>query len=201
MDFCPFTNKPCSNAKVIHVTDILNGEAQQMHLCQICASKYLDANPVQPTPKEDPILEISKMIAKEIVAKIEKSILLEESTKGLSKKYNENKCPGCGISEQEILNHGRLGCAVCYDHFKKLIDQIIVKCQDGETMHVGKVPKHFQDNPSKSDLNFPHTINASEKIKILESKMQKAIEVENYEIAHMLKLKIQELKKSINCDS
>lgn len=48
MDYCPFSNAPCSMPKVYHITDIFEKEVKQMHLCQNC---FLGQNLV--STKED----------------------------------------------------------------------------------------------------------------------------------------------------
>ena len=39
---CPLSGNPCNKPKVYHITDIEDGEANQLHLCQSCAEDYLN---------------------------------------------------------------------------------------------------------------------------------------------------------------
>jgi protein arginine kinase activator len=49
----------CSKPATLHITDITDGTVQQIHLCENCASEYLQA-PIPPIDEElESILESS----------------------------------------------------------------------------------------------------------------------------------------------
>ncbi len=94
-------------------------------------------------------------------------------------------CPKCGLTSKDFSKEGKLGCAFCYEYFYTKLLDIVESCHDGANQHYGKIPKNYeyQKNIEEQILNF-------------EQKMKNAISVENYEIAGILKQKIEELKLS-----
>jgi protein-arginine kinase activator protein McsA len=99
----------------------------------------------------------------------------------------------------------RFGCASCYEYYEKTFDEyyeetfdkIIKRCQNGATKHVGKSPKNL---PHRKEAELFAAEDLDGKIKMLRSKMEKAIELENYEVAGVLKKRIEELKNHIKSD-
>jgi len=103
-------------------------------------------------------------------------------------KLQKYICKFCGTSLTEIASKHFFGCPDCYDAHKTIALQIFSRCQKS-CKHVGKMPKNFEDHYFLENIK--------EQIQILEEKIVKAVKVENYEIAAMLKNKIEELKKEI----
>jgi len=169
MDYCPFTGTPCSLPKVYHVTDILGKEIKQMHLCQNC---FLN--------------QYKSKIYDEVISFI--NCLITEKERLLSKKCK------CGWGLEDIAKSGRLGCPECYDTFKEELRPMIHRCQNGATHHVGKRPSNYEQLIEAKQQK----LNVEEQIQTLRLKMAKAVEVENYEVAGVLKKKIEELQVKIN---
>jgi protein arginine kinase activator len=92
----------------------------------------------------------------------------------------------CGATFQDIVKTGRIGCDACYDTFKQELKKIVLKCQQADK-HQGKIPKNKSLNSS-----------IQEQIQALKIKMARAVEVENYEVAGVLKNKIIELQQQLN---
>lgn len=110
------------------------------------------------------------------------------------KKKDITKCKGCNCTIGDIVKNGRLGCPECYTSHYLSIEHILKRCHDGATQHVGKVPKRVSSqNPKEEKL-----AGIRDYIKSLEQKMKNAVEVENYEVAGVLKTKIQELQQQLN---
>src|SRR4051812_35383817 len=42
---CPLTKKPCDQPKAIHVTEMTNGQYNEMELCHQCAGAFLQGPP------------------------------------------------------------------------------------------------------------------------------------------------------------
>jgi protein arginine kinase activator len=95
----------------------------------------------------------------------------------------EPKCFACGTTPTDIAKTGKFGCPECYVFYHNSIGNVVAKCQNGALAHEGKRPKGDATNVVK------------DKIKNLEQKMANAISAENYEVAGVLKQKIQELRK------
>lgn len=89
---------------------------------------------------------------------------------------------------------GRLGCPECYDTFKEELRPVIHRCQNGGTHHIGKRPSNYEKLIEAKEQK----LDVEEQIRLLRLKMAKAVEVENYEVAGVLKKKIEELQTKIN---
>jgi len=162
---CPFSNTPCSLPKVYHITDILGKEVKQMHLCQNCFFN-----------------QYKGQLHEQVVSFI--NCLITEKQRLLAKK-----CNNCGFTLEDLAKTGRFGCPDCYDSFKEELGPIMQKCQGGATMHVGKRPKNYEALMEAKE----ERLDIQERIRLLKLKMAKAVEVENYEVAGVLKKKIEEL--------
>ena len=105
----------CSKPATLHITEIRKGEVQQLHLCEICAQKYL----AQGNQEDD------------------------ESSSGLNSEeleaVDELACPHCGITFKQFRSQGRLGCPHDYQVFETELNQLLENIHDG-TQHCGKVP-------------------------------------------------------------
>jgi protein arginine kinase activator len=97
----------------------------------------------------------------------------------------EVKCPSCGATEKDIIKESMFGCASCYVVHRSFATNILSRCQD-DTKHVGKTPDNIEG--FTADDITAHITN-------LEGKIKKAVELENYEIAAILKKKLDEIKK------
>ena len=110
-------------------------------------------------------------------------------------KKIEKACPKCGLTSKDLSKEGKLGCAFCYEYFSTTLLKILESCHDGANQHHGKTPK----NHKKEKIEYQKIIlqkNIEEQISNFEQKMKNAISVENYEIAGILKQKIENLKSS-----
>ena len=104
----------------VHLTEIINGKVQELHLCEECALKKSQ--------------------------EMQKSFSMGDILSGLIegvKPYPAEKvlvCPQCGLTFQEFRRIGRLGCAGCYNAFRKQLFSV-VKAVHSSTQHTGKIPK------------------------------------------------------------
>lgn len=180
---CFFSKEPCDSKKVLHVTELKDGSYVQLHMCEKCASKYMDGS-IETVSKPTGLGGLLGLLS-----------LLMSSTVA-SQKRAKSKCPSCGATSEDVSKTGKFGCEKCYEHYQSSIDHIIHKCQQG-IKHVGKVPKRFPEEQKKRRLKEEAALDVNEQIKNLKSKMAKAVKVENYEVAGVLKLKIEELQQQI----
>jgi len=107
----------CPNAATLHITEILGeNHIEEVHLCEVCAGKYLseDKPPLAkaPVPQEE----------------------LDESELG------QTACELCGLKFLDFRNTGRLGCPHDYEVFREELVQLLENIH-GETRHCGKVPR------------------------------------------------------------
>lgn len=151
---------------------IIHLDNMQLHVCEKCVNQYCILNPK---------IESNSMASK-IISRI---------ISYLKKEKNVKKCPKCGITTEEIKDTGQLGCAECYDYYKCSIEHVLINFH-GDTVHRGKSPKHLTEEK---------ILGIKEDIRNLKTKMKKAISIENYEVAGVLKIKIQDLEEKIKNDS
>lgn len=198
-DICPFTKLPCVHKKVTHITEVKDGKSQQeLHLCQSCTEQYMSnpnfpdkplVDPIQPpnVPSVGGLLGLLGLLTLGALARQKRE----------AQTPPDAKCPGCGITPAEITQTGKFGCPQCYDYYKSAIDNVVVRCQQGATKHVGKIPPNAAAANEKRRLQEEDALDIADQIKALESKMANAIKIENYEVAGVLRDKIAELRTKL----
>jgi protein arginine kinase activator len=121
----------CEKQATIHLTDIVDGMKNEVHLCQDCAAAE----------------------GLTVKASVPLSQLLEEFVLQKSDQpvQSEAKCDVCGLSFSEFRQKGLLGCPNDYDAFSKLLEPLLERAQEGATQHVGKVPTKSGVNQKKQN--------------------------------------------------
>jgi protein arginine kinase activator len=90
------------------------------------------------------------------------------------------KCLACGFSQADFKKAGRLGCPECYETFAEPLGGLLKTMHKG-TRHVGKVPEALRQNRDLSD-----------RLKLLQKKLTKAIDREDFEEAAILRDEIKQ---------
>lgn len=98
----------------------------------------------------------------------------------------ELKCSACGFTQSQLKKSGRLGCPECYTAFGEVLEGILKSMHKG-TRHVGKVPRAQQ-----SGKTF------AEKIKKLQEELDKAVAVEDFERAAVLRDEIKRIRAKLS---
>lgn len=175
---------PDSHGKqILHITEIQENDIKYFHLCLVCGlEKFPDA------------FKDAEGVAKKQI-NLAKKIILN------AKKIVNKTCPKCNHTLSDIKKEAKLGCPMCYEIFSEPLEQILKNCHDGESSHKGKQPKNAKSEKLSIEDLPPDPIEIIEDLKSqisnYEKKMKNAIEVENYEVAGILKNKIQELKDKL----
>jgi protein arginine kinase activator len=167
-NICPVTGLPCSHTKCIHITDVGPNYTLEkaFDLCVICASQSLHKNPQPPQLSE---------VVKEFLNFF--SFLIKGTVSEPVKPIAKPPCPSCGYTIMDIIQTSKLGCVICYQHFKEEITPVLHQFHKN-IKHTGKVPKT--------------TLNLHE----LEGKLQNAIKTEDYEKAAQIRDEIKKLKSN-----
>jgi protein arginine kinase activator len=149
------------NGATVHLTEIIDNQITELHLCEECA-RQKGAQMEQHFGLADLLAGLADLGQQfEVVGKA------------------EAKCSNCGLSYQDFRRIGRLGCSQCYVAFKDSLG-ILLKRIHGSTQHLGHAPvKKAEVAPKRSELD------------ILRAKLQKAIEMEEFEEAARLRDKIR----------
>ena len=90
------------------------------------------------------------------------------------------RCPRCGFTQADFKKAGRLGCPDCYTTFSEALESLLKTMHKG-TRHVGKVPENLRQSRDLSD-----------RLKLLQKRLAKAIEAEDFEQAAVLRDEIKQ---------
>jgi len=146
------------NEATVHMVQVINGKKAEQHLCSECAN-------MQEKSWFDTGVNINKMLSGFF-----EPIHRQESV----------KCKGCGVSFDEYLKTGLLGCSDCYTAFENLLAGPLKRLQGGAVRHRGK------------KLGSASNEKQEEKAPSLKEQLKSAIETENYELAAELRDRIRE---------
>ena len=160
----------CEKQATFHITELTDGEPQELHLCAEHAQQYLA--PAEETDESE--LTLAGMLAKQLK--------VGQTAEELA-RLDQQACPVCGITFYEFRHQGRLGCPHDYVCFEEDLEPLIVNIH-GESTHTGKRPKRVGANTSRqTDLIR------------LRREMKQAVEQEKYEQASQLRDEIQNIEQ------
>ena len=153
------------NEATVHLTEIVNEKVTKLHLCEGCA--------------------------KEKGAEMEEHFGLSDLLAGLADLGtgfetglgDKVKCPACGFTYRDFKKIGRFGCSECYEAFKVQIAPLLKRIH-GSDKHSGKMP-----------VTAGKTAKETKTLQDLKSKMEKAIQAEEFEEAAKLRDIIKDLEK------
>jgi protein arginine kinase activator len=156
----------CSkNQATVHLTEIVNEQMTELHLCEQCAQAKSHE-----MEQQFGLNDLLKGLVDFEKPSAEKETLLI-------------KCSSCGLTYADFKKIGRLGCGQCYVTFKKYLAPLLKRIH-GSNCHTGKSPlKSHGPCKKKEDLQE------------LRLSLQKAIENEDFEKAAQLRDAIRELEK------
>lgn len=158
----------CSKPATLHITELRQGEATEIHLCETCAKDYLSQAEEVSTPQTE--FQFDQ---------------LEESEQPQVSGSDDRVCPNCGISFREFRTQGRLGCPHDYVVFESDLIPLIENIH-GETQHCGKLPRRAPDSSRRQHQLIR-----------LRSELKVAVEEEDYEQAARLRDEIREVESQI----
>jgi protein arginine kinase activator len=147
----------------VHLTQIVGDKMQKLDLCDDCA-KLKGVN--------DP----SGFAMADIMLGLGAAQELEHAVGG-----TEVKCPRCGFTQADFKKSGRLGCPECYKTFAEGLSGLLKTMHKG-TRHAGKSPESLRASREISD-----------RLKLLQKKLAKAIESEDFELAARLRDEIKQI--------
>ncbi len=164
------------NPATVHLTEIIDEQMNELHLCEGCARHKSAAMEQQ--------FGLSDLLAG--MADFEKPSSKEEELVTI-------KCPSCGLTYADFKKIGRLGCGECYNVFRKYLAPLLKRIH-GSNQHIGKNPAKVKVSTkiSKNKIGLPE----------LKNQLQKAIQEEAFEEAARLRdqIKGMEAKKEKNAD-
>ena len=153
-----------------HITEVINGKKQELHLCSECAAK----SPEFQAMKHNVDFGIGDFLGGIFGAK--PKTLNGESTPKVA------ACPDCAMPFEEFLQKGRLGCGTCYSVFRNRLERPLRQIH-GTCNHVGKVPSRMGGH-----------LKAQQQVSQLEAELNAAVMKQEFEKAAEIRDQIKELK-------
>ncbi|MDD5060127.1 MAG: UvrB/UvrC motif-containing protein [Candidatus Omnitrophica bacterium] len=162
------------NPATVHLTEIIDEQMNELHLCEDCARNKSQAMEQQ--------FGLSDLLAG--MADFQKPATEKEEAVNL-------KCQACGLTYADFKKIGRLGCGECYNVFRKYLAPLLKRIH-GSNQHIGKTP--LISKPAvKTDKNKAG-------LQELKISLQEAIQREAFEEAARLRDMIKELEGKKNAD-
>lgn len=158
----------CSkNQATVHLTEIIDDQMSELHLCEECARKK--------SLQMEQQFGLADLLAG----------LAEFAKPGEEVEAAGMKCLNCGLTYAEFKKIGRLGCSQCYLAFNKYLMPLLRKIH-GSSRHTGKMLSGVSAKPRKRGK-----VGIAE----LRTMLQQAIANEEFEEAARLRDKIRERER------
>ncbi len=156
------------NPATVHLTEIIDEQMNELHLCEDCARHKSAAMEQQ--------FGLSDLLAG--MADFEKPSNKEE-------ELVTTKCPSCGLTYADFKKIGRLGCGECFNVFRKYLAPLLKRIH-GSSQHIGK-------NPLKTKV-VTRLYKKKAGLPELKIQLQKAVSIEAFEEAARLRDQIKEIE-------
>lgn len=160
----------CGKSATVHLTEIINDQMTELHLCEECAKDKGIAGLGQPFGLQDLLAGLVDFGAAAPTTDTKTALI----------------CPNCKMRYEDFRKSGRLGCSQCYEIFKENLSPLLKKVH-GAVQHIGKGPSIDGDG-----------FDAKKQLQELHLKLQTAIQSEAFEEAARLRDEIKQLEKEIN---
>jgi protein arginine kinase activator len=157
----------------IHLTEIVNNQMIEIHLCESCAQeKGTDFK--------------THFQMGDLMTTLMGSA--DKPAKGIAggEKRLAGKCPECGLTYEEFGKTGRLGCPFCYEAFAKFLMPLIKRVQRS-LQHIGKKPQYSSSLPAPASAFVTD-------LKLLQERLKKSIQLEAFEDAAKIRDEIRQLE-------
>jgi protein arginine kinase activator len=114
----------CSSPATVHLTKIVDGQKEVVHLCERCAEgqQLISANQE---------LDLHGIVQN----------MIGQHVGQLTDELARLTCPVCGVKYMEFRAEGRLGCPHDYTVFRNPLEPLLQRIHRA-VRHVGKAPRH-----------------------------------------------------------
>ncbi|OGX06731.1 MAG: hypothetical protein A3G87_07590 [Omnitrophica bacterium RIFCSPLOWO2_12_FULL_50_11] len=155
------------NEATIHLTEIMNNQMVEVHLCESCAE--------QKGSDFKTHFDFNKLLAS----------LSDIGVTGRDEAGEKLTCKTCSMSYEDFGRTGRLGCADCYRFFERVLTPLLKRVQR-ELRHVGKVPAK-----ATGEMKW------SVELRDLHERLKKCIAAETFEEAAQIRDRIHQLEERV----
>jgi len=111
----------CDKQATVHLTEIVNGQKTERHLCEECA--------------QDEGITIKGHIP---LSEILDNVM---SAQEVAQELSDLSCPQCDLKWADFRRHGLLGCPNDYLAFDTPLRRLIQQAQEGAERHLGRAPR------------------------------------------------------------
>lgn len=160
------------NQATFHITQIINHEKHEEHLCEVCSqeiSPFAGSHPAN--------FSFNKFLAH--------LLTYDPDLTGKNASGTGERCENCGLSYEQFAKGGRLGCSNCYAVFQKHLSPLLSRIHRAET-HKGKVPERTGAQ-----------IRIIKELESLKQEMSLLVSREEFERAAQIRDQIKELEKTM----
>ncbi|WP_067842566.1 UvrB/UvrC motif-containing protein [Amphibacillus sediminis] len=115
----------------LHLTNYINGEKTEIHVCQHCAIEkgYIEG--------DDETYTIHDLLS----GLFNFNTPMAKKPEPQTSSQQELTCPHCNMSYLQFAKTGKFGCSHCYQTFKDHLNPLFRRIHSGNTEHIGKIPK------------------------------------------------------------
>ena len=173
----------CVKKATVHLTEIVDGKAIEMHLCEDCAreqSQHME----QQFGLADLLAGLTDF---------------GKHVPDVQQPASTLQCPACGLTYEDFRKFGRFGCAQCYLAFKPQLKSLLKKIH-GSNVHLGKKPVQCAPLEGAALGVAPEAAVAvagepqEETVELLRQQLQESIAREDFEKAAALRDKIHTME-------
>ena len=172
------------NPATVHLTEIIDEQMNELHLCEECARTKSSAMEQQ--------FGLSDLLAG----------MVDFEQKNKEEGVPAVKCPNCGLTYADFKKIGRLGCGQCYNVFRQYLAPLLKRIH-GSSQHVGKSPVRRAKAAATASAAVvgaateappaPAVSKRKSGLQELKAKLAKAIEKEAFEEAARLRDQIKKI--------
>lgn len=155
------------NPATIHFTKVAGGVSNETHLCQSCMEKH--KKNFELGDMQGLLSSLLSSMGAEVTPKQERTTLT---------------CSRCGMDFERFRKTGMLGCAQCYQDFRKPLAPILMRIH-GRVQHAGHVPPGI-GRARQERIEMQR----------LKLEMDEAVASENFEKAATLRDRIREMQSA-----
>lgn len=152
----------------IHLTEIVNGQMAEVHICEQCAEEK--GTDFKTYFNFGDLLTGFTGMEKLLESPGRKTALI---------------CKSCGMAYEDFAKNGRLGCGACYAAFQKQLIAVIKQVQRS-TYHVGKKPSRIS-----KDVRTAHDLRQ------LQERLRRSVQAEAFEEAARIRDEIKHAEEKM----
>ncbi|MBR2133839.1 MAG: UvrB/UvrC motif-containing protein [Eubacterium sp.] len=166
------------NEATTHIKRNINGQKEEMHLCQECAQELGVMDDFR-------MPSMSEFFADSFLGSF-----LGAGVSPMNALSGVDRCNTCGSSFNDIVKSGQVGCSDCYDKFSQKLEPSIEKLHS-KTRHIGKFISYSENEEKKSEVKEEKKPSELDSLK---AELEQAVKEQRFEDAVVLRDKINEME-------